>query len=368
MVKRFSLIRRARAAGQPMRPVSPHSPAGSHEWDHHVHQGVGWPAIALGLWGCRVLPPPWCDQQPAGWIWSRSQFGTIKGAMELVERGFEGFIVGEEVTVYFPEDRCKLHVLVWGLSPEQHEDIGALGLRDDVYAFARWLREQNLAHSLAHPLYVQNGRLRREHVEKCALLFKCFEIVHGAHSSIAVEPVRRFLDALTTDLIDEYVARHGFEPVWPRAWEKGRTAGSDDHGLLNIGRTYTEIDGAGPDGSAAKVSDPREFVRRIMAGQSRAAGDAGHSALLAHQFTTVGAHYFKDRFGAGSSTTGRAVASRLLRFAGIDMERPSKRRMAVAYARRRLIRRKRTHPLVGPCATRSAPCSTGTPTSASGSR
>lgn len=329
------------------------APGGITRMDCHVHSWASdGPAIAaLGLVGmpeCYSPPERVYDQARARGmdLVTITDHDTIKGAMELVERGFEGFIVGEEVTVYFPEDRCKLHVLVWGLSPEQHEDIGALGLRDDVYAFARWLREQNLAHSLAHPLYVQNGRLRREHVEKCALLFKCFEIVNGAHSSIAVEPVRRFLDALTPDLIDEYVARHGFEPVWPRAWEKGRTAGSDDHGLLNIGRTYTEIDGAGPDGSAAKVSDPQEFVRRIMAGQSRAAGDAGHSALLAHQFTTVGAHYFKDRFGAGSSTTGRAVASRLLRFAGIDMERPSKRRMAVAYARRRLIRRKRTHPLV----------------------
>ena len=42
---------------------------------------------------------------------------TIRGAMELLERGFEGFIVGQEVTVAFPEDRCKLHVLVCGGIP-----------------------------------------------------------------------------------------------------------------------------------------------------------------------------------------------------------------------------------------------------------
>ena len=97
---------------------------------------------------------------------------TIAGAMELVERGFENFIVGEEVTVQFPEDRCKLHVLVWGLSPEQHEQLGAYALREDVYDFAHWLHENNLPHSFAHPLYVQNGRLTFWHIERCALL-KC---------------------------------------------------------------------------------------------------------------------------------------------------------------------------------------------------
>lgn len=325
--------------------------------DAHVHSWASdGPAIAaLGLIGvpeCYSPPEKVYDQARARGmdLATITDHDTVKGAMELVERGFQGFITGEEVTVYFPEDRCKLHVLVWGLSPQQHDDIAALGLRDDVYNFARWLREQNLAHSLAHPLYVQNGRLRLEHIEKCALLFKAFELVNGAHSANAVEPIRRFLDDLTPDRIDEYAARHGFEPIWPRAWEKGRTAGSDDHGLLNIGRTFTEVDplpqiqdDASP---AHKITDPREFVRRIMAGHSRASGLAGHSALLAHQFTTVGANYFKDRFGGKASTTGKAVASRLLRFAGIEMERPSRKRMAVAYARRRLLKRKRTHPLV----------------------
>lgn len=335
------------------------SPRGStsliSRMDCHVHSWASdGPAItALGLIGmpeCYSPPEKVYDQARARGmdLVTITDHDTIKGAMELVERGFQGFIPGEEVTVYFPEDRCKLHVLVWGLTPKQHDDIAALGLRDDVYNFARWLREQNLAHSLAHPLYVQNGKLRREHIEKAALLFKCFELVNGAHSSIAVEPVRRFLDTLTPDRLDEYAARHGFEAIWPRAWEKGRSAGSDDHGLLNIGRTFTEVDPVGGDGAgdARKVTDPHEFVRRIMAGQSRASGMAGHSALLAHQFTTVGANYFKSRFESRTSTTGKAVASRLLRFAGIEMERPSRKRLAVAYARKRILRRKRTHPLV----------------------
>ncbi len=266
--------------------------------DAHVHSWASdGPAIAaLGLIGVpeSYSPPEKVyDQAKARGmdLVTITDHDTVKGAMELVERGFQGFIVGEEVTVYFPEDRCKLHVLVWGLTPTQHEDIAALGLRDDVYSFARWLREQNLAHSLAHPLYVQNGKLRLEHIEKCALLFKAFELVNGAHSFIAVEPIRRFLDTLTPDLIDEYSTRHGFEPIWPRAWEKGRTAGSDDHGLLNIGRTFTEIDPIEPPGEAPrKITDPREFVGRIMAGQSRAAGVAGHSALLAHQFFPYGSN------------------------------------------------------------------------------
>jgi glycosyltransferase involved in cell wall biosynthesis len=256
---------------------------------------------------------------------------TIDGAMSLVERGFQDFIVGEEVTVLFPEDACKLHVVVWCLTPDLHAEIGDLGLRKDVYQFAHWLRDRNLPHALAHPLYVQNHRLTRWHIDRCALLFKCFETLNGAHSGTHRTGIEAYLEALTPGRVLELIDEHKIEPLWPRIWDKGRTGGSDDHALLNVGRTWTSAT------ITQGASDPgRDFFREIMNARSAPGGVAGHSTLLAHQLTSVGARYiaesfFGDRDSPLSSLIGhrspspraRFVASRLLGAAGIEVRPPS---------------------------------------------
>ncbi len=244
---------------------------------------------------------------------------TIRGGLELIERGFEGVILGEEVTVFFPEDRCKLHVLVWGLTPELHEEIESLDLREDVYAFAHWLRENILAHALAHPLYVQNGRLSLWHLERCALMFKGFETLNGAHAGTHREALERWLDTLSPARILDLIDRHAREPLWPRIWEKHRTAGSDDHALLNVGKTWTGV----PIAEGETLSPP-EFLKRVVAGKAKVGGQAGHSALLAHQLMTVGFNYYAHRWHDKLGPIGRDVGSRVVRFSGIEADKPSK--------------------------------------------
>jgi len=229
---------------------------------------------------------------------------TIDGAMELVDRGFERFIVGEEVSVKFPEDRCMMHVLVWGISPAQHEAIGREGLREDIYAFAAWLRQEDLPHAVAHPLYIQNGKLKRWHVERAALLFRGFECLNGAHAAHVSHATVRYLDRLSPRTLSKLAKEHGLEPVWPVEMAKARTGGSDDHGLLNIGRTWTEV--IPEDGK--RITDPARFFELAMAGRSAQNGVGGHTALLAHQLATVGAHYYVDRFHEGRSAGGRYIA------------------------------------------------------------
>lgn len=245
---------------------------------------------------------------------------TISGAMALVERGFEDLFVGQEVTVYFPEDRCKLHVLVWGLTPELDEEIAKFELRDDVYVFADWLRERNLAHALAHPLYVQNDRLTLWHLERCALLFKGFERLNGAHSSAHVKTLDKWLDALTPAKIERLKLAHGLGTRWSRIWNKAATAGSDDHALLNVGRTYTEVahDPANP------ITTPEEFLDAVMMGRGRPCGEAGHVSLLAHQLMTVGLNWYADRVHPTLRPRGRAVGAAVAKFSGVEAEGPSR--------------------------------------------
>jgi glycosyltransferase involved in cell wall biosynthesis len=308
----------------------------------HSHASSGPAIAALGLFGvpeCYSTPEQVYEQARSRGmdLVTITDHDTVAGGLELINRGFENVILGEEVTVFFPEDRCKLHVLVWGLTPEQHEQIGAMGLRHDVYAFAHWLRELNLAHSLAHPLYIQNGRLTRWHLDRCVLLFRCFETINGAHTGNHRRALDRYLATLTPAKVQRLVREHGIEPLWPRVWLKGRTGGSDDHGLLNIGRTWTSVS----DESGHKILDQREFLRRVMAGQCEPGGAAGHSSLLAHQLTTVGAHYAARRLLTKSSPTGRYIASKIMGFAGVDVPKPSKARLVLDHFKKKIVRRKK---------------------------
>jgi glycosyltransferase involved in cell wall biosynthesis/predicted metal-dependent phosphoesterase TrpH len=269
---------------------------------------------------------------------------TIAGAMSLADRGFENLIIGQEVSVKFPEDGCLLHVLVWGLTPDLAEQIDQHQLRSDVYAFADWLRIHHLPHSFAHPLYVQNGKLTEWHLERAVLLFKGWETLNGAHSVTHRSVVERYLRRLTPAMTQELERKHGMRSYWTRPWVKAASAGSDDHALLNIGRTWTGIRHE----SGRKLTRleaeggplaTEEFLRRLMVSESVVGGVGGHASLLAHQLSTVTANWAARRVGERGSARSRYITSKLVRFAGIDMPRPTKVRLIASEAKRRSIGR-----------------------------
>ena len=312
--------------------------------DMHCHSNASdAPAIAaLGLIDapeCYSTPEMVYDQARARGmdLVTITDHDTIKGGIQLVERGFQDFVLGQEVSVFFPEDHCLLHVLVWGLTPELDEQLDTLKLRADVYQFAAWLHENNLAHSFAHPLYIQNGKLTRWHLERAALLFKGWEIINGAHTGAHRVVIERYLSTLTPASVQQLAAKHEIHPRFPRIWHKARTAGSDDHGRMNIGQTYTAVRSE----PHAKITDPQEFLRTVMVGRSTVAGQAGHSSLLAHQLSTVAVNFYADKIHENVSSRGRYIASKLTRFAGVKVPRPSKARVAASTALRKLINRKK---------------------------
>ncbi len=330
----------------------PDAARGVTRMDMHCHSRAssGPATAALGWIGCPECysPPEKVYEQAMARgmdLVTITDHDTIAGALELAERGFERFVIGEEVTVLFPEDRCKLHVLVWGLTPDQHEEIARLGLRENVYDFAAWLADDNLPHSLAHPLYIQNGKLTRAHVEKCVLLFKCFETLNGAHTGLHRGTLDRFIATLTPATVQALANKHNLRPLWPRVWDKGCTGGSDDHGLLNVGRTWAAV--ASDDGRA--ITDPRLFLKRVMSAKCEPGGVAGHSSLLAHQLATVGTHYAARNLVPRMRARGRAIASVLMRFAGVEVPRPSRLGLASDLVRARVglwSRGRRASPIV----------------------
>src|SRR5687768_13605665 len=85
---------------------------------------------------------------------------TICGVERIAAR--PDVLVGEELTCWFPEDHCKMHVLVYGITPEDHEQLQALAR--NIYDVAAYVERNKIAHSVAHPIYRQNDKLERWHL------------------------------------------------------------------------------------------------------------------------------------------------------------------------------------------------------------
>jgi glycosyltransferase involved in cell wall biosynthesis len=194
-------------------------------------------------------------------------------------------LFGEELTCYFPEDRCKMHVLVWGIGQKEHDALQAIA--DDIYKVAAYIELNRIAHAVAHPVYRQNDRLELWHLERLLLLFKGFECLNGAHSLLHREAFEPLVTELTPQRIAELASKHGLEPHWPQPWRKARTGGSDDHGLFNIGRTWTEF--------PADVNTIDKLLECLREGRCQPGGEAGSSLKLAHNFYSVGIRYSKTR-------------------------------------------------------------------------
>ena len=221
---------------------------------------------------------------------------SIAGVERLALR--PDVLSGEEVTCYFPEDRCKMHVLVWGITREDHDALQQTA--HDIYDVARYIEGRRIAHAVAHPLYRQNDKLERWHVERLLLMFKGFEVLNGSHSLLHREAFEPLLDELTPSRIEELSRKHAIEPRWPQPWMKARTGGSDDHGLLNVGRTWTRF--------PADTRSIDQLLECLRQGRCAAGGEAGSSLKLAHNFYSIAIRYSSRRLaGGGNATLLRAM-------------------------------------------------------------
>jgi glycosyltransferase involved in cell wall biosynthesis len=194
---------------------------------------------------------------------------TLDGALAVADR--PGAFLSEEVTAQFPEDRAKVHVLVWGLTEEEHREIQRR--RENIYELQRYLAERDLAHAVAHPLHHADHRLSAAHVEKLILLFRHFEGINGTRDGLTSEVASFLLSRLTPKKVEELAGRHGIAPTHDRAWEKVLVGGSSDASGLYVARAWTEANGA--------TSIP-SFLAAIRSGECNTAGLGGNPLIHAH--------------------------------------------------------------------------------------
>src|SRR5262245_11605764 len=234
-----------------------------------------------------------------------SDHNTLAGALEIAD--LPGTFLSVEVTTRFPEDDVPLHVLVWGVTEADHLDLQPF--RPSVYELVDFLHDRGLAHGLAHPLYRMGPPLTASHVERLMLLFGIWEGRNGARDEASNDLACRLARAMTPAYAEKLAERHGLEPR--HAGRIALTAGSDDHGGLDIAGTWTAAPGGTPDA----------FLTAIAAGESRIHGAHGSAVKLAHALAALALNAYRT----GGGTMSGPVASHLARLFDEDADEPDER-------------------------------------------
>ncbi|TWI73977.1 glycosyltransferase involved in cell wall biosynthesis [Desulfobotulus alkaliphilus] len=193
----------------------------------------------------------------------------MEAALILKEKYPAKAFTGVESTTYFPENGCKIHLLLYGLTESDFKDVQKA--RKDIYQLRELVRERNIAHSVAHATYSINGRLSLDMLEKLMLLFNVFEGVNGARSMASNTTWTAALRSLTPERMEGLKKKHGILPMGEKSWIKGFTGGSDDHSGLFIAKACTCADG----------SSPEAFLQALKKRESLAEGKHNDAKSLA---------------------------------------------------------------------------------------
>jgi glycosyltransferase involved in cell wall biosynthesis len=222
---------------------------------------------------------------------------TLAGSLDIAH--LTDTFISEEITSYFPEDQCKVHVLAYDINEEQHATISRL--RENIYDLVAFLGAEDIIHALAHPMYSLNDRLTYENFERLLLLFKNFEL-NGTRDDYQNRILKDILDNLTMEKIASFSDKYDISPIGINPWEKHVIGGSDDHSSLNIARTYTVLE---------NVSTHKEFLKGIMENKALVGGKASTPKTMSHNLYSIAYQFYKNKFKLDKHTNDES----LLRFA-----------------------------------------------------
>ena len=85
---------------------------------------------------------------------------SIEGSLRLAHKYPSEAFVSCEFSVVFPENHCKVHILVFDLTEKQFEKLQ--GLRPNIYMFRDYIRAEKLAYSVAHATLSVNRKIDRD--------------------------------------------------------------------------------------------------------------------------------------------------------------------------------------------------------------
>ncbi len=214
---------------------------------------------------------------------------SIDGALEIAH--LPNTFVSEEITSYFPEDGCKVHILALDINEAQHKEIQ--DIRKNVFELSDYLRQEKIFTIAAHPLYAVNDRLKVEHLEQLLLLFQNFEL-NGARNARENQTLKTIINSLTPADIDRLADQYDLTPACENAHQKRLFGGSDDHSALNIARTYTEFIGH---------SNPVDSLSSLEACQVSVHAVSPSPQTMAHNLYGIAWQFFRRKFNLGRYAT-----------------------------------------------------------------
>ena len=211
---------------------------------------------------------------------------TIDGVLEIAH--LPDVFISEELTVSFAGERQAVHVLCFGITPDDHEWLQSHS--GSVEECAEYLRGNEIACALAHPFYAVAAPLSARHRRRLAELFGVWETRNGSRAHELNRPASIFADT------------QGLAGV----------GGSDDHAGVDIGRTYT---------LTPRAADPGEFIELVRLGATEPGGDEGSAAKWAHAAIAIAARTLLQGKSPAATPDAAAVLGLLERVVGEGRER-----------------------------------------------
>ena len=139
-------------SGAPPRPTQPGSTSSAQSGQTHEPLRSSYSFALQRAFGGMALSPVRFSRQllrsarsssriakRAGWILSPSPITTRStGCLQIAD--LPDTFLSEQITTYFPQDPCKIHLLVWGISEAQHAEIATL--RENIFDLQRYLQKR----------------------------------------------------------------------------------------------------------------------------------------------------------------------------------------------------------------------------------
>ncbi|MCX7738607.1 MAG: glycosyltransferase [Hydrogenothermaceae bacterium] len=209
---------------------------------------------------------------------------TIDGCLEIAD--LPNTFISEEITTYFPEDKTKVHVIAIDINEKHHREFQYL--RENIYDLVDYMQQNSVIHILAHPLYDMDGKLNKKHIEKFLLLFDNWEVINGTRSRLSSELTSKIAQHYSRDEIEILANKYGF--IKRRRDFIAFTGGSDDHGGLDVGTTYTQCEG----------STVMDLKNALLSGFISAEGLHGDPKRLSHMILNISREGLKNKVDFGN--------------------------------------------------------------------
>ena len=196
---------------------------------------------------------------------------TIEGCLAIAHH--PDVFLSEEITTRFPDDPAEIHVLAWGITERQHDSIQEV--RRDIFDLTRYLRSEQIAHGVAHPLKSHGSRLTTAQLARLLLLFRNLETVNGQIDPLYNDATKHLLTHLDPDRIQLLESKYPLPSDLAPVDDPHRGfGGSNDHTGLAHGCAWTRTS------EALTIPD---LLTHLRVGSHSAHGDNGGPVRFSHR-------------------------------------------------------------------------------------